>query len=247
MTINAVVLILVTGFFFVASAMAQIPMDSNDVVAIPVQPQPVQQENSTPTAQFVQGELLVRFDPLAFPSNGSREAAEMQANAAIGAVMITDFSSDGLTGLQRVRLPPGMNTSDGIEYYQTIPTVMYAEPNAVYSIASTNVTDNSTAPPAVNTTGAGGLFVRFNVTAFDSIESLNVYSNTTHAAINASVITDYSPYGLSGLHLIGLQSPMTVPEGIAYYQNITHVLYAEPNIQYQAITTPVNATNITAG
>lgn len=242
MTINAIVLILVTGFFIATSAMAQIPMNTTDVAAIPVQTQAAQQENSTPPAQFVQGELLVRFDPLAFPSNGSREAAEIQANAVIGAVMITDFSDDGLAGLQLVRLPPGMNTSEGIEYYQTIPTVMYAEPNAVYSIASTNVTDNSTAPPAVNTTGAGGLFVRFNATAFDSLESLDMYSNTTHAVINASVITDYSPYGLSGLQLIGLMSPMTVPEGIAYYQNITHVLYAEPNIQYQVMTTPVNVT-----
>ena len=49
--------------------------------------------NST-TASYVQGELLVQFNPEAFPNNQSMQASSMQANAAIGAVMnrITSYN-----------------------------------------------------------------------------------------------------------------------------------------------------------
>jgi len=67
-----------------------------------------------------------------------------------------------------------------------------------------------------------------------------VYANSTNAAIQASVMTDYSAYGMPGLQLVSLQVNMTTEQGLSYYRNVTNVLYAEPNIQYKA--TGVNQT-----
>ena len=228
---HTLVIILIAGFLLVMMAIAQTP--SSDGSNITKEANSL--INNTSVGQYNQGELLVRFNPEAFPTNGSREASEMQANAAIGAVMITDFTSQGITGLELVRLPQGMTTEQGITYYQSIPTVMYAEVNAVYSIANTTDHGNSSVVPTGNTTPAEGLFVRYNATAFASQAELQSYANATNQVINATTITDYTPYGMPGLELVRLQPPMTTDQGLMYYRNVTNVLYAEPNVQYKAI------------
>lgn len=250
MKINAFVLILITGLFLVVMVIAQTPSSGgNNTTEIQpatnqTTPPALSVVNNSSSGQYVQGELLVRFNPEAFPTNGSREAFEMQTNAAIGAFMITDFTSQGITGLELVRLPQGMTTQEGIAYYESIPTVLYAEVNAVYSIENATNTSISNTQPARNTTTAGGLFVRYNSTAFVTQNDLMIYANATNKAINATVITDYTPYGLPGLELVSLQPPMTIDQGIAYYRNVTNVLYAEPNIQYSAAnSTTTNTTH----
>lgn len=197
--------------------------------------------NVTNTTQggYVEGELLVRFDPAAYPTPGALEAYEMQANAAIGAVMIMSYPD--IPGLELVRLPPGMNVQQGIAYYKSIPTVLYAEVNAVYSIQNTPSQGNtSTVPPAPDAS-AGDLFVKYNATAFATPGALQTYTNTTNAAINATLVTDYTQYGMPGLQLVNLPVNMTVSQGIGYYQNVTYVLYAEPNVKYSAVSGNVTA------
>lgn len=242
MKLNTLVCTLVAGFFLVLVLAQTAPSDSiKNTTTLPGENQTTTPTNQTPAnntaAPYVQGDLLVRFNTSAFPNNESMQAASMQANAAIGAVMITDYSSQGINGLELIRLPPGMTTQEGISYYQRFPSVMYAEVNAIYSIANApNQTSSVTfPPPAGNTTTKGGLFVRYNQTSFSSPQVMQVFANATNTAIHALLITDYSAYGLPGLQLVNLEPNMTVDQGLSYYRNITNVLYAEPNVQYQAV------------
>ncbi len=247
MKLNALVFTLIAGLFLAVIVLAQTaPSEAvNNTTAIPgdnktTAPTPP----NTTTATYVQGELLVQFNPSAFPNNQSMQAASMQANAAIGAVMKTDYTQQGMPGLELVSLPPGMSIEKGISYYQSIPTVKYAEKNAIYSIANATVTNSTSTspPPAGNTTASGGLFVKYNQTAFKSTQDMLVYANSTNAVIHASIMTDYTVYGMPGLQLVSLQPNMTTQQGISYYTNVTNVLYAEPNVQYTAIS--VNQTQI---
>lgn len=234
---NALVLSLIAGLFLAVIVLAQtVPSEAvNNTTAIPGDNKttPPTTPNST-MASYVQGELLVQFNLSAFPNNQSMQAYSMQANAAIGAVVKNDYSQQGIPGLELVVLPPGMTIEQGISYYQSLPTVKYAEKNAIYSIASTSGQNGSTTtpPPAGNTASSGGLFVKYNQTAFHTTQEMLVYANITNAAIQASVMTDYTAYGMPGLQLVSLQPNLTTEQGLKYYRNITNVLYAEPNIQY---------------
>ncbi len=241
MRLHTLVLILIAGLFLAVIVIAQTaPSESmKNTTAISganQSPAPTVQAtvNGSP-GTYVQGELLVQFNQSVFPNNQSMQASSMQANAAIGAVMVTDYSAQGMNGLELVRLPPTMTVEQGIAYYQGLPTVRYAEKNAIYSIANaSNQSSGATNPPAVgNTTTTGGLFVRYNQTAFTSTQDMMVFANATNSGIHASVVTDYTPYGLPGLQLVSLQPNTTIDQGLAYYRNITQVLYTEPNTQYQ--------------
>lgn len=248
---TALIVILIAGLCLAVIVIGQTttpqPEVNNSSVPTTGGDVPVPSENLTPAIpssdQYVQGELLVRFNPEAFPNMNALNALSMQAHAAIGAVKIDEFR--GIPGLEQVRLPPAMSVQDGIAYYKAIPTVMYAEPNAIYSIANASGQGNATVhpPPAGNTTSTGDVFVQYNMTAFASPADLQVYANATNTPINASVITDYTGYGMPGLQLVGLDANMTTEKGIAYYKNVTHVEYAEPNVQYNAVA--VNQTGTT--
>ncbi|WP_319580013.1 hypothetical protein [uncultured Methanospirillum sp.] len=249
MKLNALVVTLIAGLFLAVIVLAQTaPSEAvNNTTAIPVDNKttPPAPPNTT-TATYVQGELLVQFNPSAFPNNQSMQASSMQANAEIGAVIKTDYTQQGMSGLELVSLPPGMTVEKGISYYQSLPTVKYAEKNAIYSIANATVINSSIAspPPAGNTTASGGLFVRYNQTAFKTNQDMLVYANSTNAVIHASVMTDYTAYGMPGLQLVSLQSNMTTQQGFSYYNNVTNVLYVEQNVQYTATNT-TNAQNTT--
>ncbi len=193
---------------------------------------------------YVQGELLVRFDPAAFPTINAMTVSSMQAHATIGAVLKEEYPD--IPGLELVQLPGGMRVEDGIAYYTAIPTVMYAEQNAIYTITNTSGNTTTMGPaPAGDTSGTGDLFVKYNATSFETPEELNVYANTTNAAVNASVVTDYSAFGMPGLQLVALEENMTTLQGMSYYQNVTYVDYAEPNVQYHTISSNTTASTIT--
>lgn len=241
---NALFLILIAGLFLAVIVMAQTPsstLESNTSV-VPetggnaTTPSENQTLVNSTSGDYVQGELLVKFNPDAFPNMNALTALSMQAHAAIGAVIIPDF--EGTPGWEHIKLPSSMTVEHGIEYYKTIPTVMYVEVNAIYSIANASTQGNQTInpPPAGNTTEKGDVFVQYNTTAFASSADLQGYANTTNTAINASVITDYSQYGMPGLQLVKLDSNMTSSQGVEYYKNIPYVNYAEPNVQYKAVT-----------
>lgn len=201
--------------------------------------------NNTPLSTknetlYVEGELNVRFDPEIFLTQNARDIASMKAHSRIGSVLIHQYDQipgpQLVPGLQLIQLPPGMQVADGIAYYQNISGVMYAEPNAIYTIQNTPVGNVSKSPgPAKNQTN-GDIFVRYNATAFPSPATLQVYANATNSAINSTVIIDYTPYGMPGLQLVHLALNMTIEEGIAYYQDRPYVLYAEPNTPVQIAT-----------
>jgi hypothetical protein len=240
----ALILIIIAGLCLAVIVMAQAPA--------PVQagnntPLPESGTNTTPASggmtgsnaseeKYVQGELLVRFNNEAFPNMNALDAQSMQAHATIGDVRLDTYPD--LPGLELVRLPLNMSPENGIAYYQSVPTVLYAEKNAVYSIENAPGQGNTSGPePAGNTTASGDVFVKYNITAFASPADLQVYANATNAAINASLVTDYTLYGMPGLQLVGLDANMTNEQAIAYYSNITHVVYADPNVQYKAVET----------
>jgi hypothetical protein len=230
MKLNVMVLILIAGMFLAVIVIAQTTTPETTKAGAN------QSDNfthaNTTLGAYIEGELLVRFDPALFPTTSALEVTSMQANAAIGAVRINSY--EGLPGLELIRLPPGMTVKEGLAYYQSIPTVMYAEVNAVYSIANAPEQGNGTISPAPtgNKSVTGDLFVRYNATVFPSPATLQVYANATNAVINASLVTDYSIYGMPGLQLVNLQDIMTPDQAIAYYRNVTYVLYAESNVRY---------------
>ncbi len=246
---NTLILVLIAGLCLVMLGMAQTPSPGPDAnttspfrapesnISVPAENQSV----GNVSGPYMQGELLVKFDPMAYPNMNALTATSMQAHASIGAVIIPDF--EGTPGWQHIRLPSAMKLEDAMAYYQTIPTVQYVEVNAVYSIANASDTGNTSVfpPPAGNTTGTGDVLVQYNTTAFASPEDLQEFANVTNTAINATVVTDYTPYGMAGLQLVQLPVNMTTEQGITYYNTTPNVRYAEPNVQYTAIS--ANQTN----
>ncbi len=75
------------------------------------------------------------------------------------------------------------------------------------------------------------LLVQFNVKAFPDGANLSVYANQTHASLNATLLRDFTPEGLSGLYLVELSGNMTPSEGVQAYKNQTSVIYAEPDYE----------------
>jgi len=241
---NTFILVLIAGMCLVMLGMAQTPSPGPDINNTSQSREPestisVQAENQSAgnlSGPYVQGELLVKFDPQAYPNPNALTATSMQAHAAIGAVIIPDF--EGTPGWQHIRLPTAMTVEDAMAYYHTIPTVQFVEVNAVYSIANASDKGNISAnpPPAGNSTGAGDVFVQYNTTAFASPDDLQEFANLTNTAINATVVTDYSPYGMAGLQLVELPVNMTTEQAITYYNTTPNVRYAEPNVQYTAVS-----------
>lgn len=196
------------------------------------------------THDFMQAELLVRFNPELWNMSALKAAANA-SHAYIGAMVKTDYEELGLPGLQLVQLPPGMTVNDSIAYYQSLPYVKYAEPNVVYSIANqTNQNSGQTGAsdtgPELNNTSEhpARLLVQFNTSAFPDPANLSAYANRTHALLNATLIKDFTSDGLSGLHLVELSPAMTPSEGVSAYKNQTAVIFAEPDHEIR-LSTPV--------
>jgi hypothetical protein len=192
----------------------------------------------------MQAELLVRFNPELWNTTALQSAARA-SHDNIGATVITDYTELGLPGLQLITLPPGMTTAEGKAYYEALPYVQYAEPNAVYSIESsknqTSGQENLTDPILVSnngTTTPSRLLVQFNVSVFPDKEDLSAYANQIQAKLSATLIKDFTPEGLTGLYLVELPVNMTEKEGIGAYKNQTSVVFAEPNSQIR-ISEPV--------
>ena len=92
---------------------------------------------------------------------------------------------------------------------------------------STNCTDTS----------GGELIVRFEPEYFELPDgTLNALAMKeaelkAHSAIHATVLSDLTEVGIPGLQLIRLPDDMTLEEGIAHYESLPGVRFAEPNYQ----------------
>jgi len=80
------------------------------------------------------------------------------------------------------------------------------------------------------TTPRAEILVRFNPDLWNTTV-LQVASNASHTSIGSIVLNDYSS-DLPGLELVLLPENMTAEEGIAYYQKLPYVQYAEKNAEY---------------
>jgi len=221
-------LLLICGVFVIADTLSVVKKEG-ETVTTPVGD--VQNES-------MQGELLVRFNPELWNTTALQAAANA-SHAYIGATVKTDYNELGLPGLQLVQLPPGMTLEESIAYYQSLPYVKYAERNVVYSIeSSTGAIEGKNETPDTGSLTQNGtpkrparLLVQFNVKAFPDGANLSVYANQTHASLNATLLRDFTPEGLSGLHLVELSGNMTPSEGVQAYKNQTSVIYAEPDYE----------------
>ena len=192
--------------------------------------------NATITPTSEQAEILVRFNPDLWNTTVLKEAANA-SHAYIGAVVLNDYSSSGIPGLQLVLLPAGMTAEEGIAYYQSLPYVQYAEKNATYSIEQksnqTNKTDGNLSEPVIGITPSPGqpvkLLVQFNASAFPDTKNMSNYAAKIHSSVNTTLIKDYTPEGLPGLFLVSLPNNMTAKEGVAIYKNQSQILFAEPD------------------
>jgi len=68
--------------------------------------------------------LLVQFDTAEYSPSSVQEA-----HAGIGAEILIDYAPLQMEGLALVSLPNGTSVDDGLSYYQSLPSVRYAEPN----------------------------------------------------------------------------------------------------------------------
>lgn len=183
----------------------------------------------------VKVEVLVRFNPDLWNTTALQYAVRA-SHAYIGATVKMDYEELGLTGLQLVLLPVGMTANEGISYYESLPYVLYAEPNAVYSIESTgnespvnNTKASKQGTGNVTNITPARLLVQLNVSDFSDLKNMSVFANQTHGSLNATVVKDYTPEGLSGLQLVELPKNMTPEKGIGFYKNISSVLFVEPD------------------
>lgn len=76
-----------------------------------------------PAADFVEGEVLMRFKA------GTSPMAILGAHAAVGARVLQTFRL--VDNLARVALPAGVTVEEAIRRYRQNPDVLYAEPNFI--------------------------------------------------------------------------------------------------------------------
>jgi hypothetical protein len=97
--------------------------------------------------------------------------------------------------------------------------------------------EDTEAEPSTNCTEAPKveLIVRFEPEYFELPDgTLNALAMEetelkAHSAINAIVLSDLTEIGMPGLQLVELPDDMSVEEGIAYYESLPGVRFAEPN------------------
>jgi hypothetical protein len=55
--------------------------------------------------------------------------------------------------------------------------------------------------------------------------------NSVHGTINATILSDLTEQGMPGIQLVLLPEGMSIEEGIAYYESLPEIRFAEPNYQ----------------
>lgn len=80
------------------------------------------------TGKWVEGEVIVKF------RSGPTSFAAKETNRKIGSIVVETL---GDSGWQRLQLPAGLTTDNGIKRYQEFPDVEYAQPNFYYRLQVT--------------------------------------------------------------------------------------------------------------
>jgi hypothetical protein len=127
----------------------------------------------------------------------------------------------------------GYSTSTGID--ENVPEADVE----IAAITSTEEVDMKALNSSTNCTEASKaeLIVKFEPEHFESTNgTLNALAMEeaefqAHSAINATVLSDLTEIGMPGLQLVKLPDGMSLEEGIAYYESLPGVRFAEPNYQ----------------
>lgn len=94
---------------------------------------PANTTRSRAPASYAPDRVIVKFRNYTATPMGTRESQIDAANARIGATVIEDFSSRGLSGMQVVKVS-GKSVEDTIAGYKKLPIVEYAEPDYLLTI-----------------------------------------------------------------------------------------------------------------
>ena len=101
------------------------------------------------TLPYAPDRLIVRFNSDLASAAGGTDSIAQQAHAAIGATIIADEKTLGVSGMQVLSVPGGTDIQSIIKLYQMNPYVIYAEPDYKYSVNTTTFN-----PPVVANTQA---------------------------------------------------------------------------------------------
>ena len=90
--------------------------------------------------EYASDQIIVRFKSQNTTGISISSDKINSAHAKIGAKIKKDFSTDGISGLQVVQLPSGIDVQSAVREYQSNPDVLYAEPDYVVRIAPEETT-----------------------------------------------------------------------------------------------------------
>lgn len=102
-------------------------------------------------APYVPGEVIVKYNDGTVAALAA-EGTGPVALSALGAEITSDFSADGLSGLQAIELAGPVSVKEAIEELERSPYVAYAEPNYIISLSLPE-----TEPAGPDTTGDLGV------------------------------------------------------------------------------------------
>ena len=83
---------------------------------------PVLSDEASFSRPYQNSAILVRFD-------SKSDSSALKTHITIGAEIIHDYSAEGVSGLELIKLPDRLSVEEAVAYYQSQPGVEYAEPD----------------------------------------------------------------------------------------------------------------------
>ncbi|NLV26729.1 MAG: S8 family serine peptidase, partial [Methanomicrobiales archaeon] len=81
---------------------------------------------------FAPDRVIVKYKTSGISTQSSLSQVQIEANAALGASVIADATTLGITGMQVVSVPNSTGTEKAIQLYKMNPMVEYAQPDYIY-------------------------------------------------------------------------------------------------------------------
>ena len=129
------------------------------------------------------------------------------------------------------------NTGDALENEEMMQTLNTEKESTEEIAEEGSESVEAEGEVASNCTGTSGneLIIRFEPESFeDDVGTLDELAMEqaefeAHSLIQATVLSDLTEMGMPGLQLVQLPDDMSLEEGIAYYESLDNVRFAEPN------------------
>ncbi|TKB62414.1 MAG: hypothetical protein E8D49_01540, partial [Nitrospira sp.] len=136
--------------------------------------------SSVEQAQYVQGELIVKF----------LDSASKATVAVAGGQVIKSFAG-GEERVQHVKLNKGENVEDGLERYRHSPAIEYAEPNYLHQLAAIPNDTRFTSLWGLHNTGQNGGTADVDIDAPEAWDITTGSSNVIIAVIDSGIAYDH--------------------------------------------------------